>query len=1011
MKTSLAIALPIVFLPFAVFALTPTLTFENPQPLTADGVPIDLGSHAAPRLVDWNDDQVVDLLVADGVGYIWLFLQDHPTNFTDYLPGVRVDAAGSPIRVGTGYTGVCFADIDGDGKNDLIAAGDDRRVRIYSNTGTRAVPVFSAYSVVPGSSGEFVIPSFVSGRIEIADWDGDGKLDLLTGEFDGYVTWYRNTGTTTSPVFSSPGIAFAIRNATIHEPYNTHPRVVDLNQDGLPDLAFGVNWGYVRVLMNSEGYGATNFTTDYLLRDPTGAALNFRALNDDDTIPDFADLTGDGVLDLISGGLNGKLFVMRGVSYSESLQGIESIMAAHPADLGAALNGSTSLRETLFGLHRSLRDLANSILPPADRQTLRDWYRDHIARYPQYLTKRQLNQTTDAYVPYLAGQVWVNLFESMPDTPTHRITTANAAGFTGKHESLLVDLGIIYTDNSRSTVASQTALYDIAASLPESLQTVDVVTENDFLKTGSGGGMAIEARRSVNVFAQVGDYSEGFPPDVPQTLMDGFSLVVAHELNHNVEVAAGMRYPWFYDRKYDLLEQAAPSHLIFKNHGSAVLGLDLPATQANFLARGYWDGVTGHWTAAYDAYWATGPGAGFDRHWLRDNLRYCIDAPQEAFATLSNQYINSSEMMLQLALSRWQEGITNCINQFLFFVDVYTLGSNQVFFYRVDTAAHVTRTIVPIQRDDLGHISGLTTMAAQYDFLLDTAGNVQNVNANLRPILSHPIADPAPLTYGSTFNFQFSANAFTDPDHDPLNYAASGMPVGIAFQGATRTFSGAPEETGVFSVTVIATDSRSPILTVTDSITLTITPAALSVVAETRSKSYGETDPELGYAVNGLQSGDTAGAVLTGTLARATGESVGGSPYAITQGTLAANGNYSLNFTGSTLTITPAALSVVAETRSKSYGETDPELGYAVNGLQSGDTAGAVLTGTLARATGESVGGSPYAITQGTLAASGNYNLNFTGSTLTIIPAALSVVADNLGKSVRRARSRVNRES
>lgn len=765
---TLRIALLMAASAIRLLAAAPTLTFESAQPLTAGGAAINLGNHAAPRLVDWNSDGVLDLLVAGGDGYIWLFRQNQATNSTDFLPGVKVTASGSDLRVGTGYTGACFADIDGDGKRDLIAAGNDNRVRYYHNTGTLAAPAFSGFAVVPGPDGEFVLPSDVGGRIEIADWDGDGKLDLLTGDFGGHITWYRNTGTASAPVFGAPGIQLTRGGSRIQEAYNTHPRVFDFNQDGVPDLAFGINWGYVRILMNTEGLGATNFSSDYVLRDTTGADLNIRALNNDDTIPDFADLTGDGVLDVISGGLNGKLFFMRGVSYTNTFQSIEAIMAAHPTDLGSALNASSSLRDTLFGQHRSLRSLAVSLLPLSERQTVRDWYCDHIARHPQYLTKRQLDPATDAYVPCLAGQVWVNLFECMPDTPAHRLVTASAAGLTGLHSNLLVDLGILYIENSRSTAASQQALYDIAASIPPSLQIVDTVTENDFLKSGTGDSMSIESRRGVNVFAQVGDYSEGFPPDAPQTLIDGFSVVVAHELNHNVEVAAGGLDPWYYNRKYDLLEQASPPDLIFKDYNSGGFGLDLPATQANFLLHGYWDGVAANWSAAYDAYWATGPGAGFDRHWLRDNLKFCIDAPQEAFATLANQYFTSSDVMLQLAIARWGQGISNGINQVLFIADVYALGSNQTFFYRVNTAAQVTKTAIPLQRDALGHISGLTTATTHYDFLLDSEGNVWDfrqtaVGASMPSLLiSIPSSGDFRLGLGSSPTFKLTLEATTD---------------------------------------------------------------------------------------------------------------------------------------------------------------------------------------------------------------------------------------------------------
>jgi hypothetical protein len=51
--------------------------------------------------------------------------------------------------------------------------------------------------------------------------------------------------------------------------------------------------------------------------------------------------------------------------------------------------------------------------------------------------------------------------------------------------------------------------------------------------------------------------------------------------------------------------------------------------------------------------------------------------------------------------------------------------------------------------------------------------------------------------------------------------------------------------------------------------------------------------------------------VLSGSLARAAGETVAGSPYAITQGTLAANSNYTIHFTGSTLSVRPASTAIV----------------------------------------------------------------------------------------------------
>ena len=121
---------------------------------------------------------------------------------------------------------------------------------------------------------------------------------------------------------------------------------------------------------------------------------------------------------------------------------------------------------------------------------------------------------------------------------------------------------------------------------------------------------------------------------------------------------------------------------------------------------------------------------------------------------------------------------------------------------------------------------------------------------------------------------------------------------------------------------------------------------------------------------------------LTGALTRASGENVG--TYAIQQGTLAASGNYALTYTGANLTINKKALTVTAEAKRKTEGEADPQLTYTVTGLVGSDT----LTGTLARQPGEDAG--TYDITQGTLAASDNYNISFTKGTLTITAKPVS---------------------
>ncbi|HBO3170609.1 TPA: filamentous hemagglutinin N-terminal domain-containing protein [Pseudomonas aeruginosa] len=182
---------------------------------------------------------------------------------------------------------------------------------------------------------------------------------------------------------------------------------------------------------------------------------------------------------------------------------------------------------------------------------------------------------------------------------------------------------------------------------------------------------------------------------------------------------------------------------------------------------------------------------------------------------------------------------------------------------------------------------------------------------------------------------------------------------------------------------------------------LTITKALLNVIADAKTKVYGDADPSLTYQVSGLKNGDSAGSILTGGLNRAAGENVG--VYGINQGDLALNsGNYDLSYQGNNLTITKALLNVIADAKTKVYGDADPSLTYQVSGLKNGDSAGSILTGGLNRDAGENVG--VYGINQGGLVlTSGNYDLAYQGNDLTITKALLNVFADAKSKQVGTA--------
>ncbi|HBZ45914.1 MAG TPA: hypothetical protein DEO93_01030 [Stenotrophomonas sp.] len=57
------------------------------------------------------------------------------------------------------------------------------------------------------------------------------------------------------------------------------------------------------------------------------------------------------------------------------------------------------------------------------------------------------------------------------------------------------------------------------------------------------------------------------------------------------------------------------------------------------------------------------------------------------------------------------------------------------------------------------------------------------------------------------WSFQLPDNIFSDPNGDGLTYSVSGLPAGVSFNPATRTFSGSPQVLGNHNVTVVASDA------------------------------------------------------------------------------------------------------------------------------------------------------------------------------------------------------------
>ncbi|MEN8202435.1 MAG: VCBS repeat-containing protein [Bacteroidota bacterium] len=226
------------------------------------------------KYADYNGDGIFDLIIgvsdwreygwddafnSEGIwtngplhGYVYWVKNNGTNKKPDYGKARKILADGEPLDV-YGWPSPNLVDWDSDGDLDLICGEFLDRITFFENSGTRTEPVYKEgeYLKIDGKTLhlELEMPEVV-----VYDWDKDSDLDIIVGKEDGRVVFIENTGTDQQGLPRlSPPVYFKQRAEFVKCGALATPCSYDWDGDGDEDIVAGNTAGFIEWIENLDG--------------------------------------------------------------------------------------------------------------------------------------------------------------------------------------------------------------------------------------------------------------------------------------------------------------------------------------------------------------------------------------------------------------------------------------------------------------------------------------------------------------------------------------------------------------------------------------------------------------------------------------------------------------------------------------------------------------------------------------------------------------------------------------
>ena len=237
--------------------------YDKPVKVMAGGQPVETFGWPSPNFADFRGTGKLDLICGEFRDSFTFFENIGTRTAPKYAPGRPLIAAdGKPLKMDLEMITPVAVDWNKDGHVDLICGDEDGRVAFIENTGKLAAdgsPVFRQPRYFRQEADDVKCGALAT-PVGF-DWDGDGAMDIISGNSAGYIMFFKNLSApgVEKPKWAAPQYLEAggkvIRfmagpNGSIQGPAEakwgyTTLSVADWDGDGLPDLIVNSIWGKV----------------------------------------------------------------------------------------------------------------------------------------------------------------------------------------------------------------------------------------------------------------------------------------------------------------------------------------------------------------------------------------------------------------------------------------------------------------------------------------------------------------------------------------------------------------------------------------------------------------------------------------------------------------------------------------------------------------------------------------------------------------------------------------------